>query len=320
MKISFIAFNGVQSLDIFGPMEVFALANEFSGKKFYETSLYTIGSQRIKTNSGIDIICNDVNDMPQSDIIIFCGGDEKTLIQLSQDQGIKNKLIEKTQSAKNICSICTGAFVLAYLGFLENKKATTHWRHSVKFRQLWPNVDLIENEIFVQDDNIYTSAGVSCGIDLCLHLVENDLGYDIAKSIAKELVLYLRRNGGQKQYSELLNLQYEDKNKISDLCQYILANPKGDFCVANLAQKVSMSERNFSRRFKIETNFSPSAFVEMARLSRAKSLLETTNLMINKIAHEVGFNNENNFFRSFMREYGISPNEYKKKFFKKAQS
>lgn len=316
MEISFIAFDGVQSLDIFGPMEVFTLANQFSGKEFYKIDLYSIDKKQIRTNSGVQISCKSKNELAKTDIIVFCGGDEETLLQLSKSNHLKDYLIEKAKYAKRICSICTGAFILAHLGFLENKKATTHWRHSAYFRKLWPNIDLIEDEIFVQDGNIYTSAGVSCGIDLCLHIVEKDLGYEIAKSIAKELVLYLRRSGGQKQYSELLDIQTNNNSKIQNLCQQIISDPKGDLSVVNLARKASMSERNFSRRFKSETNFSPSLFVEMARLKRAKTLLETTNLLISAIAYESGFNNENNFFRSFAREFGISPNEYKRKFHK----
>lgn len=149
---------------------------------------------------------------------------------------------------------------------------------------------------------------------MCLSLVEDDLGYEISKSVAKELVLYLRRSGGQKQYSDLLNMQDRNSSKLDEVCDYIISNPKADLSISKLATKFSMSERNFSRRFKKETNSSPAVFVEVSRLNLAKTLLETTDMQISVIAHEAGFGNENNFFRSFSRELGITPNQYKQRF------
>lgn len=136
MRVSFIAFEGVQSLDVFGPMEVFALANTFAGKQFYETNLYTIDARKIKTNCGIEICCEDISNLLPTNTFIFCGGDERALINLSYKDKYKETIVDKTKRSSRICSICTGSFVLAYLGFLNGKRATTHWRHTSKFREM----------------------------------------------------------------------------------------------------------------------------------------------------------------------------------------
>jgi transcriptional regulator GlxA family with amidase domain len=211
-------------------------------------------------------------------------------------------------------SICTGAFILAAAGLLDNKRATTHWAYCERLAQEAPSTVVEPDAIFVREDDVFTSAGVTSGMDMALAMVEQDWGQPVALAVAQELVLYLQRPGGQSQFSRQLTLQQMETDKLQKLLLWMIEHPEADFCIDALAARVAMSPRNFMRRFAAEAGATPAKFAQQIRIEAARRKLEQTSLPLETIARSCGFSCAENMRRSFVRSLGISPSEYRERF------
>jgi len=208
--------------------------------------------------------------------------------------------------------VCTGAFLLAEAGLLDNRQAVTHWRACARLAAEYPNIRVLNDPIWVRDDHIWTSAGVTAGIDLTLALIEEDLGAAVALRVARRLVVYMRRPGGQAQHSAPLTLQAADSFGL--LMEWMLANLHKPIKVEQLAERSGMAPRSFHRHFLARTQLTPAKAIERLRLDQARTLIETTNLRLITIAARVGFGSEERLRRSFQRALGVAPNEYRERF------
>lgn len=216
--------------------------------------------------------------------------------------------------ARRIASICGGAMLLAQTGLLDGRRATTHWRLLENLQTQYPAIHVEGGPLYIQDGPIWTSGGVSSGFDLTLALVEDDYGFTLAREVAQDMVMYLRRPGGQLQFSRYNLQQPGTSGPISDLQTWILENLTADLCVENLAQKAAMSPRNFTRVFTRETGASPARYVTEARLAAARQLLEQTSDPLERIAEQSGFGSSINLRRAFEKQLHLTPGEYRQHF------
>lgn len=340
--ILFIALDGVQSLDLTGPMEVFTLANQYrsAGMPVYNLLMATPCGGSIKTNAGLEIhgftaladLDADLStclstylptDLPTGlstgiDTIIVTGGSEAAMHAAAAENILLPWLRERSQHTRRIASICTGALVLAAAGLLNGRRATTHWNTCALLQKLFPEVRVEADAIFTVDGPIHTSAGVTAGIDLCLNLVEADAGPALSLAIARELVLYMRRAGGQSQFSNALQTQTQTLGQASPRLQQLLndiiSNPAADWRGPVMAARVHMSERSFARNFQQETGTTPARFVDQARLEHAKNLLITTAWPLARIASHAGYNSLDTLHRSFIKHLGTTPGFFRERF------
>jgi transcriptional regulator GlxA family with amidase domain len=313
--VALIGYAGAQSLDIVGPMEVFAMANRFGDPRTYDIVLASPEGGTIACNSGLMLGGSVALDALPADLdtILVAGGGKDALQRMGDDR-LPEWLNARAETTRRIGSVCTGAFVLAAAGLLDGRRATTHWDYCEEMRTFRPAVALEPDAIFVADPPYYTSAGVTAGIDLCLSLVEADCGPHLALAVARNLVLFMRRPGGQTQYSAGLNVQAAATPRLRQLIADISADPSGDLSVPRLAERAAMSERTFSRIFQKETGVGPAAFVEMARVNRAKALLETSDWPLARVAERAGFGGVEALHRAFNKRVGATPGEYRQRF------
>jgi transcriptional regulator GlxA family with amidase domain len=320
-RIALVGYKGAQSLDIVGPLEVFSMANRFGGRLSYEIILASPDGGIIACNSGLELagavpLTQIKGDL---DTILVAGGSQDALRTIG-DTCVIDWLHARQASTRRIGSVCSGAFVLAAAGLLDGRRATTHWDFCNAMRAFRPAVRLEPDAIFVADPPFYTSAGVTAGIDLCLSLVEADCGPQLALAVARNLVLFMRRPGGQTQYSAGLNVQAAATPRLRQLIADISADPGGDLSVPELAARAAMSERTFSRVFQKETGVSPAAFVELARVNRAKALLETSDWAMARVAERAGFGSVEGLHRAFNKRVGVTPGDYRHRFGRAGQA
>lgn len=314
--IALIGFAGVQSLDLVGPLEVFAMANNFSGRTLYDPVLASPDGGEIVCNSGIRLAGSTaLGDLPEDlDTVLVGGGHESGLREVGEDETILAWLRGRAGTTRRIGSVCSGALVLAATGLLDGRRATTHWGACDTMRSLFPSVRLEPDAIYVADPPFYTSAGVTAGIDLCLALVEADHGAELALAVARNLVLFMRRPGGQTQYSAGLQTQAAASPKLRQLIADITADPGALLTLPAMAERAGMTERTFSRIFHKETGVTPAAFVEAARLDRAKALLESSDWTLPRVAERAGFGSLDGLHRAFQKRLGVTPGEYRQRF------
>lgn len=314
-KVALIGYPGAQSLDIVGPMEVFSMANRFSEARAYDILLASPEGGTIACNSGLALGGSvALEELPADlDTILVAGGSKDALRRESEGL-VPDWLNRRAKTTRRIGSVCSGAFVLAAAGMLDGRRATTHWDFCDEMRRFRPAIQLEPDAIFVADPPYYTSAGVTAGIDLCLSLAEADCGPQLALAVARNLVLFMRRPGGQTQYSAGLNVQAAATPRLRQLIADINADPCGDLAVPQLAARAAMSERTFSRVFQKETGIGPAAFVETARVNRAKALLETSDWPLARVAERAGFGGVEGLHRAFNKRVGVTPGEYRQRF------
>lgn len=291
------------------------MANRLGATKVYSVALASPDGGEIICNSGVRLggvvaLC-DVRG--EFDTLLVAGGDWCS-VRAACDGELPAWLSSAHNRARRVGSVCSGAFILAAAGLLDGRRATTHWAFSEEFRAFRPAVSLEPDAIFVADPPFFTSAGVTAGIDLCLALVEADEGSQLALAVARNLVLFLRRAGGQAQFSPMLELQATACGRLRKLLVELGANPVGDHSLIKLAGRVGMSERTFSRVFKKETGMAPGAFVETLRIDRAKALLEASDWPLVRIAEQAGFGSIAALHRGFQKRLGITPKQYRDRF------
>lgn len=317
-EIAVLGFDGVQTLDVVGPMEVFALANRYArtGTPPYRVTLASCTGGALCTNAGLELAgATALADLPaQLDTLLIAGGSEPALRAAIADVAFMDQLTARAPHTRRMASVCVGAIVLAASGLLDGRRATTHWEYCGLMQQMFPAVQVEPDAIFVNAAPFYTSAGVTAGIDLCLSLVEADCGSAVALAVARNLVLFMRRPGGQSQYSAGLQMQEAATPGLRKLVTAIVDDPRGDLRGPALADRVGMSERTFQRLFRKETGLTPAHFVEVARVDRAKALLESSNWPLARVASRAGFGSMDALHRAFQKRVGVTPGVYRERF------
>jgi transcriptional regulator GlxA family with amidase domain len=246
------------------------------------------------------------------DTLMVCGGRGTTAAM--RDQTLIGWLREMAPRVRRLCSVCTGTFLLAEAGLLNGRSATSHWRACDALQRSFPQIEVQTDPIFVRSGRFYTSAGVTAGIDLALALVEEDHGRRVALGVARELVMFLRRPGGQSQFSVQLSAQFADREPIRELQEWIPDHLSENLSVARLARRAAMSSRNFARVFLRETGMTPATFVEMARLEAARRRLEESDDGIDAISRACGFGTRESMRRAFLRSLHVTPGAYRARF------
>jgi transcriptional regulator GlxA family with amidase domain len=320
-RIAIIGYEGFQLLDVTGPAEVFAKANDFMPELaarplHYEIVVASPDGGTITSSSGLALAGTVPLAALGSDIdtLLISGGPEGPVRRAAEATALLPWLAAQAPGIRRVASICTGAFLLGAAGLLDGRRATTHWSSTRLLETLLPRTEVVPDAIFVGDGHIFTSAGVTAGIDLALALVEYDCGPPVALRTARELVLYLRRVGGQSQFSSSLAAQAGAGDGLQSLVTWIAGNPEADLSVAMLADRAIMSERTFARSFRAQTGMTPARYVELVRLDRAKQLLESTRWPLARIAERAGLGSASTLSRAFRRHLGTTPEGYRERF------
>jgi len=320
-RVLFIAAPGTEILDLVGPLQVFVRAAEMFSRQnprfppIYSVEVITTSRQAsVVTNCGLRIAAHNSFRRVRGEIdtLLIAGGSaiENDEISIEAVRWIR-KMAERV---RRIGSVCTGAMLLARAGLLDGRQATTHWNWCALLAGKCPRADIDPNPIFIRDENVYTSAGVTAGMDLALALVEEDHGSRLALQVARNLVLYLRRPGGQSQFSAALSLQLTDRKPLRELESWVLDNLNKPLNVPVLAERVAMSPRNFARVFTKEMKTTPAKFVERLRVEAARRRLEESRNTLETIAGECGFGNVNSMRNVFQRALRIAPGQYRRHF------
>ena len=316
--IHVLAFPNVQLLDVAGPLQVFASANLQAAALGmpvpYAPQVIAKQPHSVMSSAGLGLHTYPLPDTPSDTLIIAGGLGVHTALQ---DEHLLQWVRNQVFAARRVASVCTGAFLLAQAGVLNGHRVVTHWNSCEKLASTYPGVSVDPEPIFINEDNLWTSAGVTAGIDLALALVEADLGRALALAVARDLVVFLKRPGGQSQFSTALSMQQATRNpdsRFADLHAWILDHLAGDLSVAILAAQVGMSERSFVRHYRAHTGNTPARAIEQLRVEAARRLLADSALPIKRIADRCGFGTEETLRRSFLRTVSVSPQAYRERF------
>lgn len=309
-----VAFDGVEAIDIAGPASVFSKA-EAIHPGAYRLHLASPAGDTVLTNSGVSLAgTQPLRRLPAViDTLIVAGGDEPAVRAAIVEHQIGVWLAAVAPRIRRIASVCSGAFALAAAGLLDGREATTHWRVCDQLQAMRPQVRVQRGRIYVHDGPVWTSAGVTTGIELALALVEDDLGHAVAMEIARMLALPLLRGGEQPQLSQALAAQAAASHRLRELVAWIATHLQDDLSVESLAERVQMSPRHFARAFAHETGCTPARFVERSRVAAAAQLLRQTRWTQQRIASCSGFGSVDALQRAFIREHGVTPQGYRKR-------
>ena len=316
-NIGILAFDRVNLLDVSGPAQVFSEANHVSTNTSinYGIQVYSQHGGMVRSDCGIELNASSFETIQSKtlDTLIIAGG--PGVNECIKDAVFVDNVKRCCKHTRRFGSVCTGAFVLASTGLLDGKKAVTHWQHLEKFQHNFPKVRVQNDPIYVLDGGVWSSAGISAGIDLGLAMVAEDLGNRTALQTAQALVVYLKRSGGQSQFSAPLNAQIEDRSgRFGRLHVWITDHLDQDLSTNQLAEFMNMSPRSFFRLYKNNLGTTPARDVELIRLEAAKRRLEASTNTIQSVALNCGFKNEERMRRVFIRNCGVSPGEYRKRF------
>jgi transcriptional regulator GlxA family with amidase domain len=318
-RVVFVIFPGCQSLDLSGPFEVFASANQVplgvaAPTHRYQLQVAALQSGPVASESGLcvsaDVALRSLRG--SIDTLVVVGGTGSRVA--SQDNDLLHEVRRLATRSRRVASVCTGTFVLAAAGLIDGKTVCTHWARAESFERRFPRVRVDRDALFRRDDNVWTSAGVTAGIDLALALVEEDHGAELAQTIARWLVMFLRRPGGQSQFAAPVWHEAAERDAIRIVQDDVVAHPAHDHRVSTMAQRAAMSERHFLRTFQQEVGATPAKYVEAVRFDQASRLLESTDRTVERIATEVGFGTSETMRRVFLRVAGVSPTDYRRRF------
>jgi transcriptional regulator GlxA family with amidase domain len=307
-RVVIAAFPECMSLDVVGPAEVFASAGA------YEVEVVAPDPEPFFMSNGMQVVPHAaMSDVRGAiDTLVIAGGEG------TRKMATEPRVLEWTRAtakrSRRVTSVCSGAFVLGAAGLLDGRRATTHWAWCDTLAALYPQVEVERDAIFVVDGSVYTSAGVTAGMDLALALVEEDLGADVAREVAQQLVVFLRRPGGQSQFSAQIATPSAEREPLRQVQAYIAANVGADLSVPTLAERAAMSPRNFARAFRRETGMTPASYVESARVEQARIALEGSDAQVESIARHCGFGTVETMRRAFHRRLGVGPAAYRSRF------
>ena len=312
-RVIVLAVDGCQSLDVLGPVEVFSHANaEVPGAYRVEVVGATEGDS-VRMENGLRLGVDPLPEPPpRHDTLVVAGGSGPRVAV--EDAALVDWVARASRRARRTVSVCTGAYLLAAAGILDDRRATTHWSHCDDLAERYERVHVDADPVFVRDGDVWTSAGITAGIDLALALVESDLGPQVALAAARELVVFLKRPGGQSQFSSALAAQQAAHPALRDLQAWIGGNLDAELTVPALAERALMSERSFARAFRREVGQTPAAYVEALRVERARDLLEDGAPSLDGVARAAGFASAEVLRRAFHRRIGVSPADYRDRF------
>ncbi len=299
-RVGFVVFSGYQVM-AFAALTAFEIANQQAGKPIYDIRILSETGGPIRTSFGMSITSEAFDDTTYDTLIVGGGSDIET-----PTAGLVSFLRRSLGKSRRIASICSGAFALAEAGLLDGRPATTHWIYARAIQARYPKVKIRDDRIYINDGPIWTSAGMSAGIDLALALIEQDLGVEFARVVAKKLVVYHRRAGGQSQYSALLELDPKS-DRIQSALSYAKSNLHKPLTVPDLADAARLSPRQFSRAFHAETGQSPAKAVENLRVEAARVMMEEGRHSIDVVAQQTGFSDRDHMRRAFLRAFGQPP-------------
>lgn len=320
-EIAQVIFKNAQILDITGPNEVFAQVNEFLAKSnisdgpAYKLTLVSEKKGPVAMSSGLKLISDEsfkTFKPTRLNTLLVAGG--SGVYEAMYRKELLAFVKAQHSTATRIASICSGTFILAEAKLLNGNQATTHWSRCEKLTRMYPQIEVKPDKIYVKDGNLYSSAGVTAGIDLSLALIEEDFGREMALQVAKQLVVFMKRQGGQSQFSAHLAGQSAARGVLKDTLKWMNQNPSQNMSIDILADRCAMSERNFSRVFKREIGITPGKYVEKMRVEYAANIIETQNLGFKSIAETCGFKSEEMMRRAFIRQLNIQPHLYRKNF------
>ena len=318
-RIGILGFDNVQALDLVGPADVFgsdALAApelRDGGEPPYQVVVIGLHGKKFTASNGVQFTTrHTIPTKIALDTLIVPGG--SGLRQGDDAERVAKWIAARAPHIRRIASVCTGIYGLAPTGLLDGRDVATHWAFVDDLQRRYPKLRVDRDALFHKDGRFYTSAGITAGIDLALAMVEEDLGPDAALAIAREMVVYLKRSGGQNQYSEPLRFQVESSDRFAELVAWIPTNLRGDLSVETLARRACLSVRQFSRAFKERFDMTPAAFVEEARLTEACRRLAARRSNIETVARSVGYTSDDAFRRAFERRFGVSPSHYRGRF------
>jgi transcriptional regulator GlxA family with amidase domain len=306
-RVGVVVFDGVKLLDVAGPMEVFAEANRIGGTSY---ELMAVGEGEVTSSTGLAITV-DAGFTVDLDTVLIAGGDR--LVGRPIEPELVDSVRALAERTPRVCSICTGAFVLAAAGALTGRRATTHWQHARLLASSYPEIEVEPDAIWVQDGPVFTSAGVSAGIDLALALIEKDAGAEVARAVARSLVVFLQRPGGQSQFSPSTSHPRPRSEVLRAVTDAIAADPAGDHSIARMAATAAVSPRHLTRLFRAELGLTPARYVEDVRIDAGKRALEQ-GFSVAGAARAAGFGTSESMRRAFVLRVGIAPRTYQQRF------
>ena len=315
MRVAILAFPRFQLLDVAGPADVFAEASHQLGDvKAYQVSVISAEDGLLRSSSGLRMAVDATvaTHRGRIDTLLVAGSPRHE--DMAVDEHLRRWLQRQARTARRYGSVCTGAFALASAGLLDGRRVATHWNSTDLLAAGHPHACVEPDAIYVKDGNLFTSAGVTAGMDLALAMVEDDHGRELALRVARQLVMFLKRPGGQSQFSAHLAAQTAERSDVSAIQDYVLAHLRADLSVPALAKRAGMSERTFARVFRDETGTTPAEFVENARIDAARRMAEDSDLPAKRLADAVGYANVDGFRRAFGRRLGLTLVEYRRRF------
>jgi transcriptional regulator GlxA family with amidase domain len=319
-RVAMLVFRDVQILDVTGPLEVFARTARWlvdhgrRAEPAYSVELLAARRGHVASSSGLELVVHRAFTEVRGglDTLLVAGG--IGVRRVLGDRTMLGWVRRMAPRVRRLASVCTGAFALAEAGLLEGRRATTHWSACRELAERHPGITVDPDPIFVRDGRVYTSAGVTAGMDLALALVEEDHGRDVALAVARELVMFVKRPGGQSQFSVPLMAQATERRPIREVQAWVSEHLATDLSVTALARRAAMSPRNFARVFVREAGVTPARFVERARVEAARRRLEESSLGVDAVAAECGFGSAEIMRRSFLRTVRVNPAEYRHRF------
>ncbi|ARP94173.1 GlxA family transcriptional regulator [Bordetella genomosp. 13] len=310
--IAILALPGVQLLDVSGPLDVFAQANIEARREVYALQVVACEPGPVRSSSGVrllpDVVVGETGH--RFDTLLVAGAPNAPRMLLNN--AILGWLRTRAVQARRYGSVCTGAFVLAAAGLLDGRRATTHWAAADALAEAYPTTCVEHDALYVRDGKVRTAAGVTAGMDLALALVEEDLGRDVATGVAAQLVMYFKRPGGQLQFSRTGTAGVGGRSVLQEVQRWVVANPSLPQSVTSLAERAGMSPRHFARLFHAEVGITPAAWVELARVTAARTMLEQGSVPPKLVAARCGFANADTLRRAFVKHVGITPAEYRR--------
>src|SRR5271166_718345 len=315
--IAILGYDQIMGLDLVGPMEAFASAHVNSPKagreSCYRVTIAALEGKTFRSEFGLTFTAEkSLFDIRDVDTLLIPGG--KGLRESNGNKKLTAWLQQNAGSVRRIASVCTGIYGLAPSGLLNGRNVASHWRFAADLARRYPTLLVNSGALYVRDGKFYTSAGITAGIDLSLALIEEDFGSQVALSVARELVVYLKRPGGQEPYSEPLKFQVESTSRFSDLAAWIVGHLDKDLSVEALAGRINLCPRQFSRRFKSEFDSTPAAFVQRLRLDEARKRLSAAGGTVESVADSMGFRDPDSFRRAFAQQFGLAPTQYRSRF------
>jgi transcriptional regulator GlxA family with amidase domain len=312
IKVVLLAYPGVQTLDVAGPLDAFAAGNEARPESYSLTTASLTGAPLV-TECGLKIVPDcAVHALSGIDTLIVPGGSGLRRPGIAEEMA--EALRRLAPRCRRMVSVCTGIYAVARSGLLDGRRVTTHWRFADDVARLFPALRVDSDKIFIKDGPFYSSAGITAAIDLSLALIEEDYGAQLALKVARDLVVYVKRSGGQRQFSEPLQFQAKATDRFAELAAWIAENLATDLSIETLAERTALSPRQFNRRFTEAFGQNPSATIEALRLDAARERLTSSRAAVETIATTVGFRSADAFRRAFDRRFGLSPSEYRRRF------